>query len=55
MWRLHWQLPANVLAKLYYYLVYSCMTYALLARGILGRTTSAKIDREESMQITHAL
>ena len=31
MRRLHYQLPANVMVKLYYSLVYSHLTYALLA------------------------
>ena len=31
MRRLHCQLPADVMVKLYYYLVYSHLTYALLA------------------------
>ena len=33
MRRLHCQLPANVVIKLYYSLVYSLLTYALLAWG----------------------
>ena len=34
---LHCQLPANVMVKLYYSLVYSHLTYALLARGKIGK------------------
>ena len=33
MRRLHCQLPANVMVKLYYSLVYSHLTYVLLAWG----------------------
>ena len=36
MRRLHCQLPADVMVKLYYSLVYSHLTYALLAWGRLG-------------------
>ena len=42
MRRLHCQLPADVMVKLYYSLVYSHLTYALLAWGRSGRT--AKIE-----------
>ena len=42
--RLHCQLPADVMVKSYYSLVYSHLTYALLAWGRLGRTNSAKIE-----------
>ena len=38
MRRLHCQLPADVMVKLYYSLVYSLLTYALLAWGRSGRT-----------------
>ena len=44
MRRLHWQLPANVMVKLYYSLVYSHLTYALLAWGRSGRTNAANIE-----------
>ena len=44
MRRLHCQLPANVMVKLYYYLVYSHLTYALLAWGRSGRINAAKIE-----------
>ena len=44
MRRLHCQLPANVKVKLCYSLVYSHLTYALLARGRSGRTNAAKIE-----------
>ena len=44
MRRLHCQLPADVVVKLYYSLVYSHLTYALLAWGISGRTNAAKIE-----------
>ena len=37
MRRLHCQLPADAMVKLYYYLVYSHLTYALLAWGRSGR------------------
>ena len=35
MRRLHYQLPADVIVKLYYSFVYSHLTYALLAWGRL--------------------
>ena len=41
---LHCQLPADVMFKLYYSLVYSHLTYALLACGRSGRTNAAKIE-----------
>ena len=41
MRRLHCQLPANVMIKLYYYLVHSHLTYALLA---WGRSGSINVD-----------
>ena len=41
MRRLHCQLPANVLIKLSYSLVYSHLTYALLAWGRSGSTNAA--------------
>ena len=31
--RRHWQLPADVMVKLYYYLVCSHLSYALLSWG----------------------
>ena len=42
MRRLHCQLPADVMVKLYYSLVYSHLTYALLAWRRSGRTNAAK-------------
>ena len=42
--RLHCQLPADVMVKLYYSLVYSHLTYALLSWGRSGRTNAAKIE-----------
>ena len=44
MRRLHYQLPANVMVKLYYSLVYSHLTYALLALGRSGSTNAAQIE-----------
>ena len=44
MRRLHCQLPANAMVKLYYSLVYSHLTYALLAWGRSGSTNAAKIE-----------
>ena len=44
MRRLHCQLPANVMVKLHYSLVYSHLTYALLAWGRSGSTNAAKIE-----------
>ena len=44
MRRLHCQLPANVMVKLNYYLVYSHLTYALLAWGRSGSINAAKIE-----------
>ena len=44
MRRPHCQLPANVLVKLYYSLVYSHLTYALLAWGRSESTNAAKIE-----------
>ena len=41
MRRLHFQLPPDVMVKLYYSLVYSHLTYALLAWGRSGRTNAA--------------
>ena len=41
MRRIHCQLPANVMVKLHYSLVYSHLTYALLVWGRLGRTNVA--------------
>ena len=43
MKRLHFQLPADVMVNLYYSLVYSHLTYAILAWGRSGRTNAAKI------------
>ena len=42
MRRLHCQLPANAMVKLYYSLVYSHLTYALLAWGRSERTNAAQ-------------
>ena len=42
--RLHCQLPADVMVKLYYSLVYSHLTNALLAWGRSGHTNAAKIE-----------
>ena len=44
MRRLHCQLPAIVMVKLYHSLVYSHLTYALLAWGRSGSTNAAKIE-----------
>ena len=44
MRRLHCQLPANVMVKLYYSLVYSHLTYVLLAWGRSELTNAAKIE-----------
>ena len=44
MRRLHCQLSANVMVKLYYSLVYSHLTSALQAWGRSGRTNPAKIE-----------
>ena len=44
MRRLHCQLRANVMVKLQYSLVYSHLTYALLAWGRSGNTNAAKIE-----------
>ena len=44
MRRLHCQLPAKVVVKLYYSLVYSHLTYALLAWGRSGLRNAAKIE-----------
>ena len=44
MRRLHCQLPVNEMVKLYYSLVYSHLTYALLAWGGSVSTNGAKID-----------
>ena len=40
---LHCHLPSDVMVKLYCYLVYSYLTYALLAWGSSGPTNAAKI------------
>ena len=44
MRRLHWQLAANEMVKLYYCLMYSHLTYALLAWKKSGCTNAAKIE-----------
>ena len=44
MRRLHRQLPADVMVKLYYSLVYSHLTYALLVCGRSGLTNAAKFE-----------
>ena len=44
MRRLHCQLPADVMVKLYYSLMYSHLTYALLAWGRSGLTNAIKIE-----------
>ena len=44
MRRHHCQLPANVMSTLYYSLVYSPLTYAVLAWGRSGSTNAAKIE-----------
>ena len=44
MGRLFCQLPADAKPKLHYSLVYSHLTYALLAWGRSGRTIAAKIE-----------
>ena len=44
MRRLHCQFPADVMVKLYYSLVYSHLTYALLPWGRSGLTNAAKIE-----------
>ena len=44
MRRLHWQLPADVMVNLYYSLVYSPLTYELLAWERSGRTNASKIE-----------
>ena len=41
---MHCQLPANVMVKLYYSLVYFHLIYALLAWGRSGSTNAAKIE-----------
>ena len=43
MTRLHYQLPANVMVKLYYSLMYSHLTYALLSWGRSGGTNAARL------------
>ena len=43
MRRLHCQLPANAIVKLYYSLVYCHLTYALLAWGRSGRTNALRL------------
>ena len=44
MRRLYCQLPVNVMIILYYSLMYSHLTYALLAWGRSGSTNAAKIE-----------
>ena len=44
MRRLHCQLPEDLMGTLYYSLVYSHLTYALLAWERLGHTNAAKIE-----------
>ena len=44
MMRLHCQLPADGMVKLYYSFVYSHLTYAVLAWGRSGRTNVAEIE-----------
>ena len=44
MRRLFCQLPADVMLKLYYSLVYSHLTYVILAWGRSGRTNAARIE-----------
>ena len=44
MRRLHCQFPAKVMIELYYSLVCSHLTYALLAWGRSGSTNAAKIE-----------
>ena len=54
MRRLDCQLAVNVMVKLYYYVVYSHLTYALLAWDRSGSTNAATIECAHSpMQITH--
>ena len=43
MRRVHCQLPADVMVKLYYSLVCSHLTYALLAWGRSGCTNAARL------------
>ena len=44
MSRLHCRLPANVMVKLYYSLVYSHLTYDLQAWGRSGSTNAVKVE-----------
>ena len=57
MRRLHCQLPADVMVKLYYSLVYSHLTYALLPWGRSWSTNAAKIEcaHRVARKITHRL
>ena len=58
MRRLHCQLPADLMVKSFYSLVYCHLTYALLAWGRSGCTNAAKIEcmcSQESTQITYRL
>ena len=41
---LHYQLPADVMVKLYYYLLFSHLTYAWLVWGRAGRINAAKTE-----------
>ena len=51
MRRLYCHLPANVMVKLYYSLVYSHLAYALLAWGRSGSTNAATIECANYSQI----
>ena len=44
MGRLYYQLPEDVMVKLYYSYVYSSLTYVLQSLGGLGRTNAAEIE-----------
>ena len=52
MRRLHCQLPADVMVKLHYSLVYSHLIYALLAWGRSGLTNAAKIECKSCKLLT---
>ena len=54
MRKLHCQLPTDAMVKLYYYLVYSHLTYGLLAFGRSGRTNAAKIVRMSVLTREHS-
>ena len=49
--RLHRQLPADVMVKLYYSLAYSHLSYALLALGRSELTNAAKIEKKRKEKI----